>query len=65
MSTPSDRVTTVQVLLSALRLANVAAGDASSLHMLALQGLVPAVGRCTDRCAFLQFRIWLLCQVKM
>ncbi len=64
MSIPSDRVTTVQVVLSALRLGNVAAGDESSLHMLALQGLVPAVGRCTDRCAFLQFRIWLLRQLK-
>ncbi len=38
-----------QVVLSALRLANATAGDEASLQALALQGLVPAVGRCTDR----------------
>lgn len=39
-----------QVALSALRLTNAAAGDQQSLHALALQGLLPAVGTFTDRC---------------
>lgn len=38
-----------EVALSALRLTNAAAGDQQSLHALALQGLLPAVGSFTDR----------------
>lgn len=38
-----------QVALSALRLTNAAAAEQSTLHALALQGLIPAVGAFRDR----------------
>ena len=46
----------MQVALSALRLTNAAAAEQSSLHALALQGLIPAVGAYSDRWEVQTFR---------